>query len=399
MAGNNLRWADQYPELGIDPIPVDGFTSPEQYRLERDKVFKEAWLLVGREEELPAAGSYKIKRIDAAKASIILFRGRDGQVRGFHNVCSHRANKMLAERGEETFGRNPAATMFCAFHGWVYDGKGALVSVPQEEKFKGCLERDKAGLTSVHVGTWKGFLFVNLAKEPRQALEDNMREIGEHFGDYPFGEMTYQYSYSAVLDANWKVALDAFSEVYHLGILHSRTLPGSFADGLEDAKLLGDHRTFGLHLDLTNAKFTPLQEVSNSLATVSLMVAKSGTMLPPAINPKRSPSFGFEISPIFPNSIIHVADGLWFTHQFWPQGHNKVLWEGKYYVQKPETNSQLWAAHHAQTITRNVWLEDAGTIEATQEGLESGAKLTIILQDDEIMLRHSNHVIEKYIHA
>ncbi len=91
--------------------------------------------------------------------------------------------------------------------------------------------------------------------------------------------------------------------------------------------------------------------------------------------------------------------GIWFTHQFWPQGHDKVLWEGKYYVQQPQTYSQLWAAHHAQTITRNVWLEDAGTIEATQEGLLSGAKDTLILQDDEIMIRHNYHVIEKYIHA
>ena len=68
-------------------------------------------------------------------------------------------------------------------------------------------------------------------------------------------------------------------------------------------------------------------------------------------------------------------------------------------MQQPQTNSQLWAAHHAQTITRNVWLEDAGTIEMTQEGMESGAKKNIVLSDDEITIRQSHHVIEKYIHA
>ena len=273
----NLRWANRYPELGTEPIPVEKCTSIEQYRLEQEKVFKEAWLLLAREEELPSPGSYKVKRLSVANTSIILFRGRDGTIRGFHNVCSHRANKMIPETGEETFGRKPAATMNCSFHGWVYDAKGALVNVPQEQKF--CFEKGEAGLTTVHVDTWKGFVFINLARAPKQTLADNMAEIGKHFGDFPFQDMNFQFTYATVLKANWKVALDAFSEVYHLGHLHSRTLPGSFCDGLESFRILGDHRTFGLHLDLTNSKFTPLQQISNSLATVSLMVSKSGTRL------------------------------------------------------------------------------------------------------------------------
>lgn len=392
-----LRWAERYPELGTGPLDAITPFSKPQYELEQDKVFRKAWLCVGREEELPSPGNYKVKKIDVAKTSVILFKGRNGKISAFHNVCSHRANKIIPERGEEIFGRNPAATMACSFHGWVYNAKGDLINVPDEHKF--CFEKEGNGLTKINVDTWMGFIFINFDENPAETLAENMAEVKKHFCDYPFHEMTYRFTYSTVLNANWKIAMDAFSEVYHLGYLHSRTLPGSFGGGLESFKVLGDHRTFALHLDLENAKFTPLQEVSNSFATVSLMVAKEGTLLPPTFNPDRRAHYGFELSPIFPNFIIHMADGLWFTHQFWPMGHDKVLWEGKYYVREPKTYSQLWAAHHAQTVTRNVWLEDGGTIELTQGGIDSGAKKHLFLSDDEITIRHHHHVINKYVNA
>jgi phenylpropionate dioxygenase-like ring-hydroxylating dioxygenase large terminal subunit len=395
---NAPRWAEKYPGLGTGPIPIEPYISPDHYALEQEKIFKKAWLIVGRVEEVPKPGDYKVKRLAVARTSVILMRGRDGEIRAFHNVCSHRANQVIIEKGEETFGRSPPATMFCNFHGWVYNAKGELINVPQEQSFYACFDKKSAGLTPIHTGIWNGFIFINFSASPRETLEENVQELDAHLGAYPFHEVTYQFTYAATLNCNWKVALDGFSEIYHLSHLHARTLPGSFTEGLEGIKFLGDHRTSALHLDAM-AEFTALQKVSNSYAVVSLMTQKGGSTLPPTINPERKANFGFELSPIFPNTIIHCTEGIWFTHQFWPMGHNRVLWEGKYYLGKPKTNSQMWAAHHAQTITRNVWLEDAGTLEVIQKGLESGAKTHFILQDEEILLRHSNHVLEKYINA
>jgi phenylpropionate dioxygenase-like ring-hydroxylating dioxygenase large terminal subunit len=395
----DLRWAEKFPELGSDPIPIDGYVTQEQFEKERDRIFRRVWLMVGRAEELPARGDYKIKRLDFAKTSIILFRGRDNEVRAFHNICSHRGNKVLAETGNETFGRSPASTMFCKFHGWVYDGAGKLINVPGEAKFGGCFDKADHGLASVHVGLWEGFIFINLASEPAQTLQESMLQIGEHLGGYPFHDMPHTHHYSLELDCNWKVAIDAFSEAYHVGVLHGRTLPGSFTGALERVQLMGDHRTSANHIDLATSSFTPLQEVSNSLAGVSLMAEKSTTMLPSTVNPDRSNDFGFEMSPLFPNTIIHITDGIWFTHEFWPLSRNRTLWQAKYHLRAPATNSELWAADHAQIITRNVWLEDGGTMEATQSAIESGAKTAFVLHDDEILIRHNFKVIEKYVAA
>ncbi len=354
--------------------------------------------MVGRVDEIPKPGDYKVKRIAIAKASILLIRAKDGTVNGFHNVCSHRANKIIVETGNETFGNTRSGLVSCNFHGWVYDAHGQLIDVPQEERFYGCFSKETAGLTPVHTEIWEGFVFVNLAAQPATTLVEYLGDCGRHLAGYPFGDMTCQFTYSAELNCNWKVGLDAFSEAYHLGMLHGRSLPGSFSNSQEEVQLFGDHQTTALYLGAAPS-FTPMAALANSLASASLMMRHSASMLPPTINPDRRPEFGFEMTGVFPNTIVHVTEGIWFTHQFWPLAHDKTLWEGKYYVTPPQTNSQLWATLQAQTITRNIWLEDTSTMEQTQEGLESGAKPELVFQDDEVFLRHNHQVLQKYMAA
>src|SRR5689334_12440207 len=88
-------WTQHYPELGTAPISFADCVSPEFYELEREAIFKRAWLNVGRVEQLPRAGSWFTKNIDVANASIIVVRDQDGAVRAFHNVCRHRGNRLM----------------------------------------------------------------------------------------------------------------------------------------------------------------------------------------------------------------------------------------------------------------------------------------------------------------
>ena len=135
MNADPIRWAKQFPDLGEGPIPIEPYVSKEIYDQEVAKIFKKTWLKVGIDQELPKVGDYKVKRLAFAKTSIILIRGKDGKVRGFHNICSHRGNKVIVETGEETFGGKKSALMTCRFHGWVYNAEGDVVNIPEEEKF------------------------------------------------------------------------------------------------------------------------------------------------------------------------------------------------------------------------------------------------------------------------
>ena len=41
-------WTEHYPELGTGPVSFRDSTSPEFYEMEREAIFKRAWLNVGR---------------------------------------------------------------------------------------------------------------------------------------------------------------------------------------------------------------------------------------------------------------------------------------------------------------------------------------------------------------
>ena len=152
-------WTEHYPELGTGRVVFD--VTPEFYELERDAIFKRAWLNVGRVEQVPKPGSYFTKELPMAKTSIIVVRGNDGEVRAFHNVCRHRGNKLVWQDfpRDETSGTCRQFT--CKYHGWRYGLDGACTFVQQESEF---FDLDKAdyGLVPVHCDVWAGFIFVNL---------------------------------------------------------------------------------------------------------------------------------------------------------------------------------------------------------------------------------------------
>lgn len=383
------------PELGNEPLPVYPYLSPDYFSQEVAKIYKRDWLCVGRAAEIPNPGDYKVKRLDFAKTSVILIRGKDSVVRGFHNVCRHRGNKVVTETGgEETFGSKKAAVLTCRFHGWVYNACGELVDVPYEGNFPPRFKRADNGLVPIHVDTWAGFVFINLAERPAKTLVEYLGGAKDHLDGYPFEQLSYSYGYHAHISCNWKIGMDAFSEAYHVPTIHAGSLPGLLDYWLDDFELYGDHRSIAFYSKGMNPP-TPVGTAANDIfaASIALKRADEPFPLPPTVNPKRHQNWGFEATTIFPNYIIHVGEGFWFTHQFWPVTENKCLWEGRYYVKPPKTNSELWALRYAVTLQRNAWLEDTATMEDTHEALLSGAVKQINLQDDEIQLRHSFRVI------
>jgi phenylpropionate dioxygenase-like ring-hydroxylating dioxygenase large terminal subunit len=390
------RWAALYPELGTGPVSTEPCVSPAFYEREREIVFKRTWLMVGRDEELPNAGDYKVKRLEFASTSIILIRGKDGAVRGFHNVCSHRGNTVVTETGDETFGSSKAAVLSCRFHGWVYNAEGGLIQVPEEERFYACFDKAENGLTSVRTEIWEGFIFINLDAEGSQSLLEFLGDYAGHMGGFPYGELSECYSYWTNLNCNWKVSHDAFAEAYHVHTIHAGSFPNTFSSGLANVRLFGPHRTAAVCLS-PSAELRPVQTVADKIAGGYAGAHHQGSTLPKSVNPDGMADFSFELSVIFPNLLLHISEGLWFTHQFWPLAHNRTRWEGKMFYRPPTSNSERWALQCAQLIARNAWLEDTATMEATQTALNSGAKTEMNLQDEEILVRHGYYALEQYM--
>ena len=211
-------WTQHYPELGTAPVSYEDSISPEIHDLEREAIFKRAWLNVGRVEQLPRKGSYFTKELKAVNTSIILVRTISGEINAFHNVCRHRGNKLVWNDmpQEETSGVCRQFT--CKYHAWRYDLDGNLTFVQQEEEFFD-LDKSRYGLVSVHCEVWEGFIFVNFAKEPQQSLREFLGPMITDLEGYPFGKLTSRFYYRSEVKANWKLYMDAFQEFYHAPVL------------------------------------------------------------------------------------------------------------------------------------------------------------------------------------
>ena len=218
---DKARLHDRYPELGAGSLPVGPYIDPAYWEAEKKHLFKKTWLHIGRVEELPKKGSYMVRDIAALDASIVVARDRSGEINAFHNVCSHRLNKIAYQPYGTT------RKFACRFHGWAYDLDGSLSGVPDEKSFLEGFDKACLGLSKVSCDVWQGFIFINMELEPAQTLAEFMEPMYGGLDGYPFEKFTACYGWSTVVDANWKFALDAFQETYHVAYLHGRSIADS----------------------------------------------------------------------------------------------------------------------------------------------------------------------------
>jgi phenylpropionate dioxygenase-like ring-hydroxylating dioxygenase large terminal subunit len=80
-------------------------------------------------------------------------------------------------------------------------------------------------LPEAKVGTWGGFVFVNM--DPDCApLAEHLGELPRHFERWPLADRYKEAHVAKVLGCNWKVAQEAFMEAYHVVATHPQLLPG-----------------------------------------------------------------------------------------------------------------------------------------------------------------------------
>jgi choline monooxygenase len=207
------RVPEGFPEL--PEIPGGRYTRQDFFELELQHVFGKGWVMAGHEQELPEPGSYK--RFDRLPGSpMLLVRDREGRVRAFYNTCRHRGAPVVAD---ETGRCN---VLRCQYHSWGYDLTGKLIAVPDQHDFPG-LQKDSRGLLPVRCETYRGLIFVNKDLNALP-LHDHMGALVEEWAMTGLENMRLDYHWTRIIDCNWKCALDAFQEVYHIKTLHPRTV-------------------------------------------------------------------------------------------------------------------------------------------------------------------------------
>jgi Rieske 2Fe-2S family protein len=133
-------------------LPGRYFYDPDIYTREQERLFGQMWTCVGRADALPAAGDFKT--VELAGESVLIVRGRDGELRAFLNVCRHRGARLSLEPCGNT-----GAAIQCMYHAWSYALDGRLIGAPNIARDES-LDRETLGLVPVHLDVWEGLIWL-----------------------------------------------------------------------------------------------------------------------------------------------------------------------------------------------------------------------------------------------
>lgn len=380
------RWSRRHPELGTGPLTVDRFTSEEWFERERRDLFAKSWINLGSIRDFEGPNSFFTRDLAVLDKQVVVTMDADGVVRAHHNVCSHRGMKIMWED------RGPCpGALVCRFHGWAYNKDGSVKSVPDEGEFH-YESRQDVGLVPIRTEVWNGFIFVNFDDEGTVSLREHLGPLGEKFENFPYDILKLDYRYDITERANWKVAIDAQNEIYHVPILapvHRFLAQGAFATNDDGYSRLNDFEHMGLHTRYTSTS-EPYDETPFSRALAEGNPAWGAKQLLPLDDP-------FEFHVLFPNMVMSFFGNMMFTYNFWPLDVNHVVWEIRLHFPEPASLADLVVREFGAKRFRDLLCEDKTGHEAIHRGCESGARPHIFLGDQEVQIRAFHHSVDQYM--
>lgn len=197
-----------------DFIPAGDYISPAFFAREKERLWPRTWQMVGREEELAGPGDFLTYNV--LDESITVCRARDGALKAYYNVCPHRGRRL-------TTGCGRTARLVCKYHGWKWDLDGTCVEVVDRTDWGDSLNDTELALQPVRLDTWAGWMFICM-DETAPGLAEYLDPAPDYLDAFEIATMRYKWRRQAILPANWKVALEAFTEGYHVQTTHRQLL-------------------------------------------------------------------------------------------------------------------------------------------------------------------------------
>lgn len=220
-------------------VPAEAYISPEYAKAERDRLWRKVWLQAGREEDVPEVGNYIT--FDILDDSVIIVRSAPDELRAFHNVCPHRGRRLIDTPAGKRNARGTRPNFICGYHGWTFDLEGANTYIEHQEDWQGRLCDGLSDLGRVKVDTWGGWIWINLDPEA-MPLAEYLHPAATMLDPYQLQNMRPRWRKWVVFECNWKVAMEAFCETYHVATTHP--------EFMEFGQFRGWARNQGLHSNI-----------------------------------------------------------------------------------------------------------------------------------------------------
>lgn len=185
------------------------------YRLECRKLFPSTWCAVTVGAAIPNPGD--VQPIDLAGWPILVLRTRDGDIQAFHNICRHRAMRLVREPC------NVANRIVCPWHAWTYDLNGKLLGMPEVGgagiHTADGFERHDLGLKPIAVGRWLDYVFVNVDGSAAPFAQ-HIAPLDRAIAHLDLDRLRPGARLEDGYPGNWKLATEGGIEDYHLPFGH-----------------------------------------------------------------------------------------------------------------------------------------------------------------------------------
>lgn len=331
------------------------------YDLEKERIFYKSWNFVCSAHQVDAPGSYTTARIGDQNIAVV--RGKDGTLRGFHNVCSHRAHELLAGTGRTSL-------IVCPYHAWAYDLDGQLKPNRVTRRLEDFSAKEFC-LKPVKIEQFLGFVWANIdcdavpLAEQAIEFEAEVRQYVDSPETLKFaGRLTFE------IKANWKNVVENFQECYHCPPAHPALVQ------------LFDHGIYRTrNYEICSSHIAPARGANSAY---SFDAAAAGA------NPVYAAWF------LWPNVTLNVFPGrrnLSFMH-IMPTGPETTLEHWDFFLDEETPNEEEVAA---MAYVKDVLQpEDIGIVESVQRGLHSKAYTRGRLVIDPDMTSNSEHGVHHF---
>lgn len=317
-----------HPVESAHTLPASWYTDPAFHRFDQSAIFSRNWQFVGRESEVAKVGDQLVAEV--AGKPVLVVRGEDGVLRGFFNVCKHRAGPIALRNGNS---RN----LVCKYHGWTYGLDGGLKRAPEME---GVADFDPCAihLEPIQVALWESLVFVAM-ETPAAGLEQVLAGIAQQIAPIRLSEFRFETQVVYDIACNWKVYVDNYLEGYHLPLVH----PG--------LNRLLDYRAYSTHTrDWYSYQHSPLDG-------------------------DKGPYAGGEAHYyfVYPNLMLNILPNRLQTNRVIALGSERCRVIFDYYYPDRESGEARAMIADDLRFSDEVQQEDIGICEHVQRGLASGA--------------------------
>jgi Rieske 2Fe-2S family protein len=196
------------------------YTDPVIFQTDLDLIFGRHWIFVGIEPDIAEPGD--VMTVNIGGNAILICRDDDGAIHAMHNVCRHRAARLVSTE-TATVGR-----LVCPYHAWTYGLDGGLLHA---DHMGDDFDPSCHGLKKIHVRSLEGLLFVCLAETPPADFDDMANIVGPYIAPHEVANCKIAHQIDLIEEGNWKLTMENNRECYHCSLNHPELTASIFEYG------------------------------------------------------------------------------------------------------------------------------------------------------------------------